>query len=77
MFFIPLGIFLNQEWDECAKGLTWGDFFINNLLPVTFGNLLGAVFMVAFMYSLAFGRSGLFVSHYWNQLVHKVQGSSA
>jgi formate/nitrite transporter FocA (FNT family) len=71
MFFIPLGIFLNQQWDRCEKGLTWGDFFINNLLPVTFGNLLGAMFMVAFMYSLSYGRSGKIVAHYWNKATTK------
>ena len=75
MFFIPLGIVLDERHDTlvfCEDGLSWGKFFLNNLLPVTFGNLMGAVFMVAVMYSLAYGRSGAVVAKVWNQLVHKM-----
>ena len=76
MFFIPLGIFLNQGRTVCYS-LTWGEFFLNNLLPVTFGNLLGAFFMVACFYSLAYGRSGVFVSHYWDKFLAKIGRGSA
>ncbi len=42
MFFIPVGIFLG--------GVTWSQFFINNMIPATLGNIVGAVVFVAGMY---------------------------
>ena len=30
--------------------LTWGNFLVRNLLPVTLGNLIGGVFFVATLY---------------------------
>lgn len=49
MYFIPLGIFLGAE-------VTWGQFFMNNLLPVTIGNIIGGAFFVGFMYWVAYVR---------------------
>lgn len=43
MFFIPLGIFLGAE-------VTWAQFFINNLIPVTIGNIVGGAIFVAGIY---------------------------
>jgi formate/nitrite transporter len=43
MFFIPLGIFLGGN-------VTWGQFFINNLIPVTLGNIVGGAVMVGLVY---------------------------
>jgi len=43
MFFIPLGIFLGGN-------VTWGQFFINNLIPVTLGNIIGGAVMVGAIY---------------------------
>ena len=78
MFLVPLGIVLNQRLhfypDGTHSDITWGDFFLNNLLPVTFGNLLGATCMVAGMYSLAYGRSGVVVARWWRILKVKVAG---
>mmetsp|Transcript_6450 Transcript_6450/g.18608 ORF Transcript_6450/g.18608 Transcript_6450/m.18608 type:complete len:341 (-) Transcript_6450:3-1025(-) len=48
MFFIPMGIFLGAD-------ISWRTFFLNNLLPVTLGNIIGGAIMVAGAYSLAWG----------------------
>ena len=44
MFFIPLGIFLG------AEGVNWTSLFVNNLLPVTIGNIIGGAIFVACIY---------------------------
>ena len=44
MFFIPLGLFLG------AKGVTWSTMIINNLVPVTLGNIVGGAVFVACIY---------------------------
>ena len=44
MFFIPLGLFLG------AKGVTWSTILINNLVPVTLGNIIGGAIFVACIY---------------------------
>jgi formate/nitrite transporter len=49
MFFIPLGMFYGAN-------VTWGQFFINNLLPVTLGNIVGGAFFVGFIYWWLYGR---------------------
>lgn len=43
MFFIPVGIFLGGE-------ITWTQFFVNNLIPVTLGNIIGGAIFVAAVY---------------------------
>ena len=49
MFFIPLGIFLGAE-------VTWAQFFINNLIPVTLGNIVGGALFVACAYWFVYLR---------------------
>ena len=44
MFFIPLGMFLG------AKGVTWSTMIVNNLIPVTLGNIVGGAIFVACIY---------------------------
>lgn len=44
MFFIPLGMFLG------AKGVTWSTIIVNNLVPVTIGNIIGGAIFVACIY---------------------------
>jgi formate/nitrite transporter len=44
MFFIPLGMFLG------AKGVTWSTIIVNNLIPVTIGNIIGGAVFVACIY---------------------------
>jgi len=59
MYFIPLGLWLRHQTHvvetaglglEQLADLTWRGFFVNNLLPVTLGNLLGGTVMVAGVY---------------------------
>ncbi|HEY0195960.1 MAG TPA: formate/nitrite transporter family protein [Methanobacterium sp.] len=42
MFFIPVGIFLG--------GVTWSQFFVNNMIPATLGNIVGGAIFVACIY---------------------------
>ena len=44
MFFIPLGMFLG------AEGVNCGTIIINNLVPVTIGNIIGGAIFVACIY---------------------------
>lgn len=48
MFIIPAGIFAAGE-------VTWSQFFLNNLLPVTLGNKVAGALFVACAYSLVYG----------------------
>lgn len=49
MFFIPLGIFLGGD-------VTWTQFIMNNLIPVTLGNIVGGALFVGIIYWFAFLR---------------------
>jgi formate/nitrite transporter len=50
MYFIPAGLFLADATGKVEPGLSWSGFFIDNLIPVTLGNILGGVVFVAFTY---------------------------
>jgi formate/nitrite transporter len=58
MYFVPMGILLKAnisvvtaaDLTEKLAHLTWGGFFINNLIPVTLGNIVGGVFFVSTLY---------------------------
>ncbi len=61
MYFVPLGLLIKQLgpdsfWTAIGKtaadfpNLTWGNFFVNNLLPVTLGNIIGGAVMVGVVY---------------------------
>jgi len=39
MFFIPMGLFVGAD-------ITWGQIFINNIIPVTIGNVIGGAILV-------------------------------
>lgn len=61
MYFIPLGLLIKgfDPTFATASGLdladlTWRTFFLNNLLPVTIGNIGGGVVLVAAVYWLVF-----------------------
>lgn len=58
MFYIPAGLFAASEYSITADGLTWGAFFIKNLLPVTLGNLVGGALIVGAGYWFAYLKSG-------------------
>jgi formate/nitrite transporter FocA (FNT family) len=47
-FLIPLGILMGAP-------VTWGAFFMQNLLPVTLGNIVGGVLGVTGSYAVTYG----------------------
>lgn len=62
MFFVPLGIFTGTDaryialvnaGEAKALAVGWSDFFINNLVPVTLGNIVGGAVLVGILYLLA------------------------
>ncbi len=63
MYFIPIGLFIKQFDPVFTAGsgldlskLTWGNFLLSNLLPVTIGNIIGGSLFVAAVYWLVFLR---------------------
>jgi formate transporter len=61
MFMIPLGIIISDTagasfWTDANidvaaySGLNWQSFFLDNLLPVTLGNIVGGGVMIGVMY---------------------------
>lgn len=54
MFYIPAGIFAASEYGLAADGLNWVTFIVNNLIPVTLGNIVGGAVIVAVGYWFAF-----------------------
>lgn len=47
MYFAPLGMFLGAP-------ITWGQIWLNNLIPVTIGNIIGGALVVPFAYFHAY-----------------------
>jgi len=69
MYYVPYALFI-KDFDLAfvakladkapdLSGLTWGAFFVNNLLPVTLGNIIGGAGLVALIYWFVYlrGRS--------------------
>lgn len=63
MYFIPLGLLIKNYAPTFASAsnldlssLTWGTFLINNLVPVTIGNIIGGSVFVAAVYWSVFLR---------------------
>ena len=68
MYVMPAGIIAkaNPVWYQAAldfgvsaerlSNLTWGSFLVNNLLPVTLGNIIGGAVFVGLTYLIAFGK---------------------
>jgi formate/nitrite transporter len=67
MYFIPVALFIRQFdpafYDAWAANvtantanLTWGGFLINNLLPVTIGNIIGGAVLVGVVYWFVYLR---------------------
>ena len=61
MYFIPMGLLVKSGasadfWSQIGttavafEHLTWGNFFLVNLLPVTIGNIIGGALMVGLVY---------------------------
>ena len=67
MYYIPYALFIRAFDPEFMvslgeeiphlESLTWGNFFINNLIPVTVGNIIGGAVLVAAVYWSVFLRS--------------------
>jgi formate/nitrite transporter FocA (FNT family) len=68
MYFIPVALFIKNMGDPAFfvlikklpadfPHLTWGNFFIANLLPVTIGNIIGGAVMVGLVYWFAYLRT--------------------
>jgi formate transporter len=67
MYFIPVALFIKsfdtKVYDAIVTSsgihfdnLTWGNFFLKNLLPVTIGNIIGGAFMVGAIYWFVYLR---------------------
>jgi formate/nitrite transporter len=67
MYFIPVSLFIKYSGDvkffesigrsvDAFPNLTWGNFFIKNLLPVTIGNIIGGALMVGLVYWFVYLR---------------------
>lgn len=61
MYFIPIGLFIKawapaNFWADIGKttadyaGLTWPNFLLDNLLPVSLGNIVGGALLVGLVY---------------------------
>lgn len=70
MYFIPIGLLVKAGappafWEAIGKTtadfahLTWANFFISNLLPVTLGNIIGGSVMVGLVYWFIYIRTDL------------------
>jgi formate transporter len=67
MYFLPIGLFIKAGGDpkffeaigktaENFPNLTWANFFLKNLLPVTIGNIIGGGLMVGVVYWFVYLR---------------------
>ena len=67
MYFIPMGLYIRSSapesfWTAIGKtpadysALTWNGFLIDNLLPVTIGNIVGGALSVAAVYWFVYLR---------------------
>jgi formate transporter len=64
MYFIPYGLFVKSNSAFVASltptpdlsSLTWSDFFLDNLVPVTIGNIVGGSVMVGAVYWFVYLR---------------------
>ena len=66
-YFIPMGLFIKAGapehfWTSIGRtadyfaALTWENFLVGNLLPVTIGNMIGGSIMVAAVYWFVYLR---------------------
>jgi formate/nitrite transporter len=50
MYFIPSGLLIKNAFPAVDPSLTWANFLLANLIPVTLGNIVGGVLFVASAY---------------------------
>ena len=58
MYFIPTGLMISAAQGRSNPALNWNAFFLDNLLPVTLGNIVGGVVFVAGAYWYVHTGSG-------------------
>jgi formate/nitrite transporter len=64
MYFIPFGLFVKADHDFVSStpgvpdlsSLTWESFLVDNLVPVTIGNVIGGTLLVAAVYWFVYLR---------------------
>lgn len=63
MYIIPVALFLIKfdpafvsQTGIYTNNLTWTSFLVNNLIPVTIGNILGGALFVGFLYYFAYKK---------------------
>jgi len=65
MYFIPMGLLVKEDApvreaaglsEGALSSLTWGDFLLANLLPVTIGNIIGGAVLVGAVYWFVYLR---------------------
>ncbi len=67
MYFIPFGLFIKAGapasfWTDIGRtaadyaSLTWANFLVNNLIPVTIGNIIGGAVLVGVVYWFVYLR---------------------
>jgi formate transporter len=70
IYFIPIGLFIkagapDSFWSMIGRtpadfpALTWSNFFVANLLPVTIGNIIGGSIMVGAVYWFVYLRNSM------------------
>jgi len=76
MYFIPIGLLIKNNADpsfwsskammdakltaDSFANLTWENFFVRNLIPVTIGNIIGGAVMVGFIYWFVYLRPSVY-----------------
>lgn len=58
MYYIPVGILTAAKHGADIPGLTWGAMFLNNLLPVTLGNMAGGMALGAAYWGIYLNGKG-------------------
>ena len=64
MYFVPVALLIGRDhaWMDATSGvpdtsgLTWGSFLVDNLLPVTIGNVIGGGLLVGAVYWFVYLR---------------------
>ena len=56
MYYIPAGLFTKGVYGIEKDALTWGAFFVKNLLPVTLGHIVGGAGLVGLPYWFVYLR---------------------
>lgn len=78
MYLVPIGLFVKAEasagfWAASSRGpadygeLTWSAFVLENLLPVTLGNVVGGAGLVGLVYWFIYLRQGSRAARGWRR----------